>query len=153
MAQIFKKCKICNNILTIYTNSKITICKSCKSEFNTNDLLNSDDVKFFESLDSEKNELSLKYNALIMQGNDQILNGQFLDAEKTYKQAISLDESRYEAFYGITRAKTQDFQIIPTDNDYLEYAKIAINKADDDIDPKINANLAKLNILKTKSQN
>lgn len=150
MAQIFKKCKVCNNTLTIFTNSKTTVCNFCKSEFKTSDLLDNNDIRFFESFDNQEIELSLKYNALIMQGNEQILGGQFLEAERSYKQAISLNENRYEGYYGVARAKTQDFQIIPDDNDYLEYAKLAINMADDDIDPKINANLAKLNISKTK---
>ena len=41
-------------------------------------------------------------------------------------------------------------EILPDSKDYLEYAKIAISLADDDIDHQINANLAKINIFKNK---
>ena len=151
MAQIFKNCKNCKNLLTIFTGSKTTICPNCKEEYNSADLLDKTDKKFFADFDDKSIELSLKYNAFIIKGNENMSNGQFLQAEQSYKQAINLMESRYEGYYGVVRAKTQDFTILPEENDYLEYAKIAINIADDDIDPKINASLAKLNITKNKN--
>ncbi len=151
MAQIFKKCPSCSGLITIYTGSKKTICPNCQIEHKTESLLDKNDKQFFASFDDKNLELSLKYNAFIVQGNEHISNAQFSEAEKCFKQAITLDENRYEGYYGVARAKTQDFQFLPDENDYLEYAKLAINMADDDIDPKINANLAKLNIIKNKN--
>lgn len=150
MTQIFKKCTKCGNILTIYSGNQNTICETCFEVFDTNSLLDQEDKTFFKSFDSGELEENLKYNALIMQGNEHIANEQYKNAEKSYKQAISLNENRYEGFYGVARAKTHNFQIIPESLDYIEYAKIAINLADDDIDPQINANLAKLGIAKNK---
>ena len=114
-------------------------------------MLDDSDRTFFKHFNSADIDISLKYNALIIQGNDYIFMQQYQQAEEAFKQAISLNENRYEAYYGITRAKTQDFQILPDNNDYLEYAKIALSLADDDIDSKINANLAKINIYKQKN--
>ena len=150
MAQIFKKCPNCSNLITIFTGNKKTTCLNCQSEYETEKLLDNKDKRFFESFDQEDLELSLKYNAYIMQGNQHISNEQFLQAEQCFKQAIELCETRYEGYYGVARSKTHDFQILPDSPDYLEYAKLAIQMADDDIDPKINANLAKLNVLKNK---
>lgn len=148
MTQIFKKCANCNNILTIYSENQITVCEFCKCEFETSSLLDDSEKTFVKSLKTEKLEEHLKYNAFIIQGNEYISQGLYKTAEQSYKQAIDLNENRYEGFYGVARAKTHDFQIIPESNDYLEYAKIALSIADDDIDPQINANLAKLNIFK-----
>ncbi len=148
MAQIFKKCKVCKEILTIFSDSKTTICLSCKHEFNTSDLFDENDTFFFKNFASGELETALKYNALIGQGNDFVSSERFDKAEETFKQAISLDENRYEAYFGVARAKTHDFRELPDSKDYLEYAKIALDKASDDIDPKINANLAKLGISK-----
>ena len=150
MAQIFKNCNNCGKILTIDNNKNITKCESCFCEFETSSLLDDSDRTFFKHFNSADIDISLKYNALIIQGNDYIFMQQYQQAEEAFKQAISLNENRYEAYYGITRAKTQDFQILPDNNDYLEYAKIALSLADDDIDSKINANLAKINIYKQK---
>ena len=148
MAQIFKNCTNCGELLTIFTDSKITSCKNCENEFVTSSLLDESDKTFIKKLSSEQIETTLQYNSLIIQGNDHISNSLFDKAEQCYKQAIDICENRYEAYYGVVRAKTQDFQSIPETSDYLEYAKLAMKYADDDIDSKINANLAKINIFK-----
>ena len=108
------------------------------------------DRTFFKSFSNEQLENSLRYNSLIMQGNKYIENGLFEKAEQSYKLAIALCENRYEGYYGVARAKTQDFKHFPESQDYIEYAKLAMNYADDDIDSQINANLAKINIYKNK---
>ena len=148
MAYIFKKCPNCTNILTIFSESKTTSCEVCGAEFENSSILHYKDIVFFKNFSESDFEKSLKYNALIIQGNENISNSLYQKAEECFKQAIELDENRYEGYYGVTKAKTQDFQVLPDNNDYLEYAKIAMSLADDDVDHKINANLAKLNIFK-----
>lgn len=150
MSQIFKKCPICGNTLTIYEKNKNTQCKKCMAEFDTESILDADERTFLKSFSDDKLENTLRYNALIIQANENIEKGLFEKAEQNFKQAIELCENRYEAYYGIARAKTQDFKILPESQDYLEYAKIAISIADDDIDSQINANLAKINVFKNK---
>jgi len=150
MAQIFKNCTNCGKVLTIDNNQNVTKCENCLCEFKTSSLLDDSDKTFLKHFDSKDLDLSLKYNALIMQGNDYIISQQYQKAEESFKQAILLNENRYEAYYGVTRAKTQDFQVLPENNDYIEFAKIAMNLADDDIDTKINANLAKINVFKNR---
>lgn len=148
MTQIFKKCQFCENILTIYAGNKTTVCTKCLAEYETSKLFDASDKTFIKSISSDEVENALKYNALIMQGNENIADKQYEKAEESFKQAVELNENRYEAYYGIARAKTHDFSFLPETNDYLEYAKIAISLADDEIDYKINANLAKLSVLK-----
>ena len=151
MTQIFKKCPNCDNIITIHSNNETSVCSNCMAEFETKSLLDDSDKVFFKSISSEQLENTLRYNSLIIQGNENIEKGLFDKAEQNYKQAINLCENRYEGYYGVARAKTHDFKIIPNSQDYLEYAKIAISIADDDIDSKINANLAKINVFKNKN--
>ena len=153
MAEIFKKCEICDNILSINISSKATICNKCLSEFDTSKLLDDNDKTFIKSLSSEEIENSLKYNALILQGNENIADEQFDKAEESFKQAVELNENRYEAYLGIARAKTHDFTFLPDTNDYLEYAKIAISLSDDEIDYQINAKLAKIAVFKNNKKN
>lgn len=150
MNQIFKKCPSCDNIITIHRNNKTSVCTKCNSEFETVSLLDDDDRSFLKSISDEKLENTLRYNSLIMQGHAYIEQGLFVKAEQTFKLALTLCENRYEAYYGISRAKTQDFKVFPNSQDYIEYAKLAMDYADDDIDSQINANLAKINIYKKK---
>ena len=150
MAQIFKNCTSCKKLITIFSENKTTLCKHCGTEFETDSLLDESEKTFIKSLSSNELDISLKYNSMIMQGNEHILNNSFDKAEESFKQAIDLCENRYEGYYGVVRAKTHDFKILPDTNDYLEYAKIAISIADDDVDSIINANLAKINIFKNK---
>lgn len=150
MSEIFKKCECCDNILSVNIGSKITTCNKCLTEFETSKLLDDNDKTFIKTISGEEVENALKYNALIMQGNDNIADEQFDKAEETFKQAIELNENRYEAYLGITRAKTHDFTFLPETKDYLEYAKIAISLSEDEIDYQINAKLAKIAVFKNK---
>ncbi len=148
MTQIFKKCKSCGNILTIYDDSLMTICDKCLTEFETKNLLDENDKSLIKNLSSDEIENALRYNAKIMKANEFILHENYQKAEESFKEAIEINENRYEAYYGIARSKTEDFTKIPDTNDYLEYAKIALSIAEDDIDSQIYANLAKLGIAK-----
>ena len=77
MSQIFKKCPVCGNTLTIYEKNKNTQCKKCMAEFDTESILDADERTFLKSFSDDKLENTLRYNALIIQANENIEKGLF----------------------------------------------------------------------------
>lgn len=150
MSFISLKCKNCNGEMTIDMNSKTCTCSHCGSTFLLTELVDEKDISFVDTFSQNDLNQKVEFNDALKQGDVCIYRGEFIKAEEWFKRAIELDENNYKGYFGLVKAKTHNFNIIPDSNDYEQYAKITMNLVDRDDESHIKNELSKLDILKSE---
>lgn len=152
MSIISLKCKNCNGSMNLDMNSKTCTCSHCGSTFFLSELVDEKDMIFVDKLNQNDLSKRVDFNDAIKSGDICLIRGEFLKAEEFFKKAIELDEKNYKGYFGVVRAKTHNFNILPDSNDYQEFATITKNLVDKDDESFVANELDKLEILKTEKQ-
>lgn len=148
MSFITLKCKNCGSQMTLNTESHSATCTHCGSTFLLADVLDEQDIKFTESTTGKDIERKMSAGDEIKKGETCIFQANYEEAEKHFKKAIEYDDKNFRAYLGIVKAKTQNLNVIPENDDYLEYAKCAINFAGFEDEVYVKSELAKIELLK-----
>ena len=152
MAIVSLRCKNCGSMMSIDMDSKTVHCPHCASTFLLGELLDKNDIEMISKL--KPNELSEKIeaNAEIKKGDSRLYAGDFKTAEKHYKRAIALDDNNFRGYLGVVKAKTKNFNIIPPEDDYAEYAKLATKHVDKENSTYLKNELVKIELLKKEKK-
>lgn len=152
MAIVSLKCKNCGSMMSIDMDSKTVHCSHCASTFLLGELLDKKDIDMISKL--KPNELSEKMEAAdeIKKGDSRLYAGDFKTAEKHYKRAIALDDNNFRSYLGVVKAKTKNFNIIPVEDDYAEYAKLATMHVDKENSTYLKNELVKIELLKKEKK-
>lgn len=148
MSFITLKCKNCGSQMTLNTESHSATCTHCGSTFLLADVLDEQDIKITESTTGKDIERKMSAGDEIKKGETCIFQANYEEAEKHFKKAIEYDDKNFRAYLGIVKAKTQNLNVIPENDDYLEYAKCAINFAGFEDEVYVKSELAKIELLK-----
>ena len=73
-------------------------------------------------------------------------------AEASFKKAIEYDDSNYRSYLGVVKAKTENFNKIPENDDYLQYAHYAISLATGEDLTLVRSELSKIELLATEKR-
>lgn len=147
MATINVKCKHCGNNMSFDTEQKTVTCSYCGSNYQASELLNETDLAFIEKLKPQEVENKIEANVHIKNGEMYIYQAQFIKAEHEFKKAISLDTKNFHAYYGMVKAKTHNFSLLPEGDGYKEYAKSALKVAPKDEQEYLKNEFVKLDLL------
>ena len=148
MPYIRLKCKNCGSNMSLNTESHSATCTHCSSTYLLSELLDEKDMAFAEKFTPKNLEKKIMAQGAIKQGETFLFQAEFEKAETSFKRAIDLDDTNYKAYLGVVKAKTQNLNIIPDSDDYLQYAHYALSLAEDDDLILVKSELAKIELLR-----
>lgn len=148
MSYITLKCKNCGANMSLNTESHSATCNHCGSTFLIAELLDEKDAKFIKKFSPENIEDKIMAQEALHQGETYLIQAQYEKAETSFKRAIELDENNYRCYLGVVKAKTNNLNVIPENEDYLQYASYALDLAKGDDHIFVKNELAKLKLLK-----
>lgn len=148
MSYITLKCKNCGSNMTLNTESHSATCNHCGSTFLLADILDEKDMAFSEKFTPKNIEKKMMAQTAFKQGETYLFQGDFEKAELSFKRVIELDEDNYKGYLGVVKAKTQNLNQIPENDDYLQYAHYALSLAQGDDLVIVKSELAKIELLK-----
>lgn len=148
MSYITLKCKNCGASMSIDFDAKTVTCIHCGSTFLLSELFDEEDVNVIKQFKPSDIEKKANFTEAIKKGEVCLYQGEFVKAEEYFKRAIEIDEENYKGYFGVIRAKTHNFNILPDTDDYAQYAKITLNLVDRDNEDHIKSELQKLDLLK-----
>lgn len=152
MSIISLKCKNCGSFMTVNFDSKTVLCKHCGSTFLLSELLDSKDVDIAKKLNPNMLTEKMDAGSEIKKGDARVYAFDFKTAETHYKRAIELDETNYKAYLGLVRAKTKNLTFLPDEDDYKEYAKLAVKFVSKEDSIYLKNELSKLDLLKKEKK-
>lgn len=152
MSIISLKCKNCGSFMTVNFDSKTVLCKHCGSTFLLSELLDSKDIDIAKRLNPDMLTEKMDAGSEIKKGDARIYAFDFKTAEMHYKRAIELDETNYKAYLGLVRAKTKNLSFLPDEDDYKEYAKLAVKFVSKEDSIYLKNELSKLDLLKKEKK-
>lgn len=152
MSYITLKCKNCGASMSIDFNAKTVTCLHCGSTFLLSELFDEKDVGMIKDFTPEDLEKKANFTEAIKKGEVSLYQGEFERAEQYFKKAIEIDEDNYKGYFGVIKAKTHNFNILPETDDYVEYSKITLNLVDKDDEIHIKSELQKLDLLKREKK-
>lgn len=152
MSYITLKCKNCGASMSIDFNAKTVTCLHCGSTFLLSELFDEKDVVMIKDFTPEDLEKKANFTEAIKKGEVSLYQGEFERAEQYFKKAIEIDEENYKGYFGVIKAKTHNFNILPETDDYVEYSKITLNLVDKDDEIHIKSELQKLDLLKREKK-
>ena len=152
MSYITLKCKNCGASMSIDFNAKTVTCLHCGSTFLLSELFDEKDVGMIKDFTPEDLEKKANFTEAIKKGEVSLYQGDFEKAEQYFKKAIEIDEDNYKGYFGVIKAKTHNFNILPETDDYVEYSKITLNLVDKDDEIHIKSELQKLELLKREKK-
>ncbi len=147
MSYITLKCKNCGANMSLNTESHSATCNHCSSTFLISDLLEEKDTAFLSKFSKSELEQKMLATDAIKQGETYLFKCEFEKAEFSFKKAIELDDSNFRSYLGVVKAKTQNFNKIPDNDDYLQYAHYALSIASGDDLVFVKSELSKINML------
>lgn len=150
MSYITLKCKNCGSNMSLNTESHSATCIHCGSTFLLSDILDEKDMAFTEKFTPKNIEKKMMAQGAFKQGETYLFQGEFEKAEISFKRVIELDEDNYKGYLGVVKAKTQNLNQIPENDDYLQYAHYALSLAQGDELIIVKSELAKIELLKTE---
>lgn len=153
MSEINLKCKNCGAAMQVDKNAKMITCIHCGASHLLSEILDEKDFAFLEKFNAEELENKLLFNDAIKQGETFLFKAEYSKAEEAFKLAISYDENNYKGYLGVVKAKTSNFNKLPSSSDYEEYAKSALKFADNDDYVYVKNELSKISILKEETNN
>lgn len=148
MSYITLKCKNCGANMSFSTESHSATCNHCGSTFLIGDILDEKDIAFTEKFSPQNLEQKMMAQESLRQGETYLYQADFEKAETSFKRAIELDETNYKAYLGVVKAKTHNLNIIPDNDDYVQYANYAISLAHGDDLLIVKSELAKIKLLR-----
>lgn len=148
MSFITLKCKNCGSQMSLNTESHSATCTHCGSTFLLADLLDEQDIKITEASTPKDIEKKLSAGEELKKGETCIFQANYEEAEQHFKKAIEYDDKNFRAYLGVVKAKTQNLNVIPNNDDYLEYAKCAMHFASFEDQVYVKSELAKIELLK-----
>lgn len=148
MSYITLKCKNCGANMSLNTESHSATCNHCGSTFLLGDLLDEKDAAFTEKFTPKNLEQKMMAQEAIKQGETFLFQAEFEKAEICFKRAIELDETNFRPYLGVVKAKTKNLNIIPEDDDYIQYANYSLSLAEGDDLLVVKNELAKIKVLK-----
>lgn len=148
MSYITLKCKNCGSNMSLNTESHSATCVHCGSTFLLSEILDEKDMAFAEKFTPKNLEKKMMAQGAIKQGETFLFQTEFEKAETSFKRAIDLDDSNYKAYLGVVKAKTQNLNKLPENDDYLQYAHYALSLATDDDLVLVKSELAKIELLR-----
>lgn len=151
MSYITLKCKNCGANMSLNTESHSATCNHCGSTFLIGDLLDEKDIAFTEQFTPKNLEQKMMAQESLKQGDTYLFQAEYEKAEITFKRAIELDDTNYKAYLGVVKAKTHNLNIIPENDDYIQYADYAISLAEGDELLIVKSELAKIKLLKREN--
>lgn len=152
MSYINLRCKNCNGEMTLNVEAKTIACNHCGKNYLLNELLDEKDLKLITQMNSEYLTDKIQSNSFAKDGDSFIYQAEYEKAEELYKKAIELDETNCKAYFGVVRAKTHNLNIIPSESDYKEYEKKALEFASFDEKEHIRHELQKLRMLESEKK-
>ena len=147
MSFITLKCKNCGSSMTLNTESNSATCSHCGSTFLIADLLDEKDIAFTKNFTAKDLEQKILASDSIKQGETCIFQANYEKAEESFKKAIELDPENFRGYLGVVKAKTHNLNTIPDDDDYVQYARVAIDLTTGDERVFVESELAKLDLL------
>lgn len=148
MSYITLKCKNCGANMSLNTQSHSATCTHCGSTFLIADLLDEKDALFVEKFTPQNIEEKMMAQEALKQGETYLFQANFNKAELSFKRAIELDENNFKGYLGVVKAKTNNLNILPENDDYIQYAHYALDLAKGDDHVFVKNELAKIKLLK-----
>lgn len=152
MPIISLRCKNCGSSMAIDMDAKTVHCAHCGSTFLLGELLDQKDIDVISKLQPNELAEKMEANNEIKKGESKIFAGDFRTAEKHFKRAIALDENNFKGYLGVVKSKTKNFNVIPPEDDYAEYAKLASKHVDKEHSTYLKNELFKLELLKKEKR-
>ena len=152
MSYITLKCKNCGANMSLNTESHSATCNHCGSTFLISDILDEKDSTFVSKLSSKEIEQKMYATDALKQGETFIAKCEYSKAEACFKKAIEYDDSNYRSYLGVVKAKTENFNKLPEDDDYLQYAHYALSLATGDDLTLVRSELSKIDLLATEKR-
>lgn len=152
MSYITLKCKSCGADMSLSHDSKAVTCKHCGSTYMMIDLLDDVDKLFTQQLSKKDVENMIEFSDAIKKGETYIYQAEYTLAEESFKKAIEYNDKSHKGYFGVVKAKTANFNKIPDETDYLEYAKLALKYVDKDDEAFVKSEISKLDFLATEKK-
>lgn len=152
MSYITLKCKNCGANMSLNTESHSATCNHCGSTFLIADILDEKDAAFVSKLSPKELEQKMYASDALKHGETYIAKCDFANAEASFKKAIEYDDSNYRAYLGVVKAKTENFNKLPEDDDYLQYAHYALSLATGDDLTLVRSELSKIDLLSSEKR-
>lgn len=147
MSYITLKCKNCGASMSLNTESQSATCNHCGSTFLIADLLDEKDAVFVSKLSTKEIEQKMIANDALKKGETCLAKCDFEGAESYFKKAIENDESNFRCYLGVVKAKTENLNKLPENDDYLQFAHYALNLATGDDLILVKSELSKIDLL------
>lgn len=147
MSLVSLKCKNCGSGVAYNDDAQMVTCNHCGSTFMLSELLDEKDLNFIKANKEIDVEKKMEVGKLLKQAETLIYQAEYRQAEEVYKKVIELDEKNYKGYYGVVKAKTHNFNKVPENEDYAEYAKIALKYVDVDEKNLIKSEFEKLELI------
>ena len=152
MSYITLKCKNCGANMSLNTESHSATCNHCGSTFLMADILDEKDAKFIAKLSSKDLEIKMLASDALKQGETFLFQCEYDKAESLFKKAIELDDSSFRAYLGVVKAKTKNCNVLPKNDDYLQYAHYALSLATGDDLILVKSELSKIDLLEREAK-
>ena len=152
MSYITLKCKNCGANMSLNTESHSATCNHCGSTFLISDILDEKDTAFVTKFSSKELEQKMYASDALKQGETFIAKCEYEKAEASFKKAIEYDDSNYRSYLGVVKAKTENFNKLPENDDYLQYAHYALSLATGDDLTLVRSELSKIDLLATEKR-
>lgn len=152
MSYITLKCKNCGANMSLNTESHSATCNHCGSTFLISDILDEKDTKFITKLSPQDFEIKMLASDALKQGETCLFKCEYEKAEEFFKKAIELDDTNFRSYLGVVKAKTKNCNILPKDDDYLQYAHYALSLATGDELILVKSELSKIDLLERESK-
>ena len=148
MSYITLKCKNCGSNMSLNTEAHSATCTHCSSTYLLSELLDEKDMAFAEKFTPKNLEKKIMAQAAIKQAETFLFQAEFDKSETSFKRAIDLDDTNFKAYLGVVKAKTQNLNVIPDNDDYIQYAHYATSLAEGDDLVLVKSELAKIELLR-----
>ena len=152
MSYITLKCKNCGANMSLNTESHSATCNHCGSTFLIADILDEKDTAFISKLSPKELEQKMYASDALKHGETYLAKCEFANAEASFKKAIEYDDSNYRSYLGVVKAKTENFNKLPEDDDYLQYAHYALSLATGDDLTLVRSELSKIDLLSNEKR-
>ncbi len=152
MSLVSLKCKNCGSGVAYNDDVQMVTCNHCGSTFMLSELLDEKDLNFIKANKEIDVEKKIEIGNLLKQAETLIFQAEYRQAEEVYKKVIELDDKNYKGYYGVVKAKTHNFNKVPENEDYAEYAKITLKYVDIDEKNRIASEFKKLELLSTEQK-
>ena len=152
MSYITLKCKNCGANMSLNTESHSATCNHCGSTFLISDLLDEKDTKFITKISPQDLEIKMYASDALKQGETCLFKCEYEKAEEFFKKAIELDDTNYRSYLGVVKAKTKNCNVLPKNDDYLQYAHYALSLATGDDLILVKSELSKIDLLEREGR-